>query len=270
MNAFGRSYATSADGEPIPSRPRKASQKQIAANRALQARLAKEAMTRELKRDIRRRATQTRRRPAKLDKPAPQVSNAYARASAMLYEDPRMSDSARRLVLRLVQWGRGRPAVTAYIAQLADSLGLSVRTIRYAQQRAQRCGFIMVERTRKGRVNDVNIYHLTDKAQRPKRPYARRGYHRTRPSVELQHNVQDSASHEELANAKSPLKPPRGGESESSPNMAMTGALKRASSASKTGETRPINPLGEGPASKSVPGLARKRTRLLPETRPKP
>jgi len=190
----------------LPPKVRGVTKRQRAELLARQQRELIDHTTRTLKSEIRRRAEQTAGRPAKLDKPAPKVSNAYARASAMLYEDPRMSDSARRLVLRLVQWARGRASVDAYIEQLADSLGFSVRTVRYAQRRAKECGFLEIERTRRGKLNDVNIYHLTDKARLPKTPYPRRGYLRSRPTFKLQ----DHAPHEVSSKDDSPLLSPQG------------------------------------------------------------
>jgi hypothetical protein len=265
MTAFGRSALHSADGRILPPPVRRLSKKQIAANRAAAEQLAREQMTRELKRDIRRQAQAKRRVPAKLTKPAPKMTNAYARATAMVYDDPRMSDSARRLVLKLVQWARGRPAVDAYVEQLADTLGVSVRTIRYAQLRAQRCGYLMVQRTRVGKINDANIYHLTDQAA-PKRPYPRRGYLRSRGVFKLQ----KTAPYDEAPKGATPSISPPGEENASSPRMAKTSALKRGAHPPDTGEKKAINPLVGGEGAKIVPGKAPRRRRLLPETRPKP
>lgn len=263
MSTFGRPAIHSGDGRILPPPIRKVTQKQRAANLAEQRHLAKERMTRRLKREIRRT---TARRPAKLNKPLAKVSNAYARASAMLYEDPGMSDSARRLVLKLVQLARGRPGVSAYVAQLADYLGVSVRTIRYAQERARERGFLMIERTRRGSINDANIYHLTDIAVKPKTPYPRRGYQRARWTTELQ----DSASHNEPAKAGPPLSSPRGDQNASLPRMAKTSALMWGAHPPDTGQNEAINPLVGGEGAKIVPGKGPKRRRLLPESRPKP
>jgi len=159
-------------------------------------------------------------RPTKLARPAPSSDRKqYARISAAIYEDPRMCDSARRLVAHLIKMARGRPTVSGYVMQWADDLQLSRRQIQYAQHRAEECGYIDVKRIRKGRINDANVYEilapsLPETAPKPRRKCRRRTPQAFRPPVVV--GVQNFAPHEETRLKKSgtPL-PPRGNEAAS-------------------------------------------------------
>ena len=168
---------------------------------------------------IQRRQTAARstceRRSAKTERPAPASDRKqYARISAAIYEDRRMSDSARRLVALLIKMARGRPTVSGFVMQWADELGLSERAIQYAQRRAEECGYINVLHVRQGRINDANVYEilapsLPETPPKPRRK-SRRGTPRAaRPPAGV--GVQNFAPHEEtrLKESGTPL-PPKG------------------------------------------------------------
>lgn len=141
------------------------------------------------------------RRAAKLDRAAPVPLPNYARSSSALYHDQRLSDGARRLVLKLIEWARGRGCVEAFVEQLADQLGLSVRATQYAQARAAECGYITIERTRAGRRNLANVYHLQSTCF----PVV------TRPRRSTNSRVQNPAPHEGRTSEEvlsPPLAPP--------------------------------------------------------------
>jgi hypothetical protein len=116
-----------------------------------------------------------RRGPRKLERAAPEPSHHYARASAQMYRDARMNRSALALIHQLIEWARGRGKVDAYVGQLADRLGVSERTIQRAQNVAEQCGYIRIERVREGRLNDANVYHLLEAARPPRKPFQRAG-----------------------------------------------------------------------------------------------
>src|SRR5437016_6326215 len=82
------------------------------------------------------------------DRPAPAALAGFARTASQLYHDRRMSDAARRLVQKVMEWARGRGEAEAFVEQLADQLGLCVRATQYAQARAEECGYLVIVRTR--------------------------------------------------------------------------------------------------------------------------
>ena len=82
----------------------------------------------------------------------------YALLASAVYADVRLNDSARRVLAFVVQMARGRPVVDLWVEQIADVLGLSVRTVQRAQALAERHGYVAVEHRRQGRRNQSNRY----------------------------------------------------------------------------------------------------------------
>lgn len=103
-------------------------------------------------------------------------SYAYTRIAARATADHRLGGAAKGLLALLLMYARNRGSCDGFIDQFADELSVSGRTIQRAQARLERLGYIRIERRRYGRINDANLYHLTDKAIPPaSAPRRRRG-----------------------------------------------------------------------------------------------
>ncbi len=155
-----------------------------------------------------------RKRTPKSQLPAPAATPFYAQASEALYADRRMKDSARRLVLILVRLARGRGSCDAYVDQLADMMGVTGRTVQYAQRRAEECGFLRVEHVREGRINDANVYHLFAPCFPQGRPEPRKRTKRSTrpPRRQRPMGVKNFSPHEERSSNDElpPCNPPEG------------------------------------------------------------
>src|SRR5260221_4160512 len=118
--------------------------------------------------------------PLKMERAAPPPTHHFAKATGALYADSRMHGTPLALVLKLIEYARGRSWAQVYIARLAADLGCSMRTIKRAIVRAEACGYVKPEAVRNGQRNDASIYRLTLAAAgfKPKRrrrlPDARR------------------------------------------------------------------------------------------------
>jgi hypothetical protein len=152
-----------------------------------------------------------RRTPRKHERAAPSTTRAqYARLAAAVYVDPKMTPSAVSLVALVVRWARGRGSCDAFVDQLADEMGVSRRTVQYAQAAAERCGYIRVERVRIGRINDANVYHVMAAALPKPSAMPRRKVKQSRdvtapPSPIM--GVQKTAPHETGDKSPPPLSP---------------------------------------------------------------
>lgn len=152
-----------------------------------------------------------RRAPRKHERPAPATTRAqYARLSAAVFVEPKMTQNAVALVSLVVRWARGRGSCDAFIDQIADELGCSRRTVQNAQNAAMECGFIRVERVRIGRINSANIYHIMPAAlpkpeAKPRRKFKQSRDVSARPSSVV--GVQKTAPHEAGVKTPPPLSP---------------------------------------------------------------
>ena len=202
--------------------------------------------------------------PAKLERPAPDPGPGYALLSAVVYRDSRLSCTALRLLQQMVQWARGRGSCDAYVEQIADILGVSVRTVQRAQRRAELCGYIRVIHRREGRTNDANVYELTALAVPPAKAPAQRTTSRRRSKP---YGVTLMPPHEERAKALSPLNPPKGRKMSDPQGVRAGSALRRGG----------LSPLGVASPSAGVADITAARRKRLsggaaaksdPKTRP--
>src|SRR6266851_5620117 len=125
-------------------------------------------------------APKPRRQPARRSLPAPRPTRRFATVSAMIINDGRLSATDMKMALWLLSTARGRASINAFIEQIAEAIGRSIRMVQYAQRNLERCGYITVEHVREGRINDANVYHLlaplhapAPRCQRPSRREAR-------------------------------------------------------------------------------------------------
>jgi hypothetical protein len=149
---------------------------------ATRAHLAALYVQREAERTKRAQAT-PRPRPAKKFKAAPAREHTWALLGRHVYRDRRLAPAAKDLLGILATWARGRREVTAYVEQLADEQGVSVRTIQRAAAELLEFGYLDdIRREREGRKNKANVYVLSDLGRPTGTPQRRpaEGYERRR------------------------------------------------------------------------------------------
>jgi len=134
-------------------------------------------------------APKPRRQPARRSLPAPRPTRRFATVSAMIINDGRLSATDMKMALWLLSTARGRASIDAFIEQIAEAIGRSIRMVQYAQRNLERCGYITVEHVREGRINDANVYHLLAPLHAP-------APRRQRPSRREAMGVQKTPAHE--------------------------------------------------------------------------
>lgn len=103
----------------------------------------------------------------------------YARLPAVLYRAKAMSNTSMRLVAYIAQMARGRRYAELYVEQIADALGVTGRTIQRVLIKAEKAGYITVQRVRTGRINSASRYWLSDDVSNPYTIPARRRVRRS-------------------------------------------------------------------------------------------